>query len=45
MIKILDKSNILVKEDLERVYREIIYFKKLKHLNIMKIYEVKIKLF
>ena len=40
IIKILEKSKILVKENFERFYQEISYFKKLKHRNIMKIYEV-----
>ena len=40
-IKILDKSKITTKSDIERINREITFLKKLKHINIVKIYEIK----
>jgi serine/threonine protein kinase len=42
-IKILEKDKIQDKEDLDRITREINFLKKLKHQNIIKIYEVKKK--
>ena len=42
-IKVLEKTKFPQKEDVERLYREISYYKKLKHRNIIKIYEVIIK--
>ena len=40
-IKILDKCKIITKSDIERINREITFLKKLKHINIVKIYEIK----
>ena len=39
-IKILEKKKILLKEDLERVKREIKILKEFNNLNIIKIYEI-----
>ena len=39
-IKILEKSKIKSKNDLERIEKEIKYMKKLNHPNIVKIYEI-----
>ena len=39
-IKILEKEKILLKEDLERVKREINILKKFNNLNIIKIFEI-----
>ncbi len=41
-VKILEKDKIADKEDFERMIREINFLKKLKHPNIIKIYEVRI---
>ena len=40
-IKILDKTKITSKSDLERINREISFLKKFKHTNIIKIYDIK----
>ncbi len=42
-VKILEKDKIQDKDDLDRISREIKFLKKLKHKNIIKIYEVRIK--
>lgn len=39
-IKILEKSKIVDSDDSERIYREINFLKKLKHGNIIKLYEI-----
>lgn len=39
-IKILEKSKIVDNIDLERILQEISLLKKLKHRNIIQIYEV-----
>ena len=39
-IKILEKSKIQNKRDLERIEKEIKYLKLFNHLNIVKIYEI-----
>ena len=39
-IKILEKDKIKDKEDMNRITRELKFSKKLKHSNIIKIYEV-----
>ena len=39
-IKILEKSKIVDSDDSERIYREINFLKKLKHTNIIKLYEI-----
>jgi serine/threonine protein kinase len=39
-IKILEKSKIKSKKDLERIEKEIKYMKNLNHPNIVKIYEI-----
>jgi 5'-AMP-activated protein kinase catalytic alpha subunit len=41
-IKILEKSKIEDASDSERIHREIYFLKKLNHINIIKIYEVKL---
>ncbi len=40
-VKILEKVKIQDKEDYERITREINFLKKMKHQNIINIYEVK----
>ena len=40
-IKILEKSKIEDASDSERIHREIFFLKKLNHINIIKIYEVR----
>ena len=39
-IKILEKSKIIEKEDLERIYREMKIIKQLNHKNIIKVNEI-----
>ena len=39
-IKILDKSKILEKEDLERIIREMSILSKMDHKNIIKVYQI-----
>ena len=39
-VKILEKSKIKSKKDLERIEKEIKYMKNLNHPNIVKIYEI-----
>ena len=39
-IKILKKSKIIHKEDVERIEREISILKKLSHINVIKIYKI-----
>ena len=39
-IKILEKSKILEKDDLERIIREMDIIRQLKHPNIAKVYEM-----
>lgn len=39
-IKILEKAKILENEEIERINREIKFLKKLKNINIIKIYEI-----
>ncbi len=39
-IKILEKSKILEKEDLERILREMEKLKKFNHPNVIEIYEI-----
>jgi 5'-AMP-activated protein kinase catalytic alpha subunit len=43
-VKILEKSKITEKDDLSRVMREMKFLKTLNHLNIIKIFEVRIEL-
>ena len=39
-IKILDKSKMVEEEDINRVQKEILILKKLKHKNIIQLYEI-----
>ena len=39
-IKILEKSKIIEKDDLERIFREMKIIKQLNHENIVKVYDV-----
>jgi len=39
-IKILEKSKIIEKDDLERIFREMKIIKQLNHQNIVKVYEI-----
>lgn len=39
-IKVLEKAKILEQDDIERINREIKFLKKLKNINIIKIYEI-----
>lgn len=41
-VKILEKSKITEKDDLNRVMREMKFLKTLDHMNIIKIFEVRI---
>ena len=39
-IKILEKAKIVDSQDMERVEREIAYLKRMRHKNVVQLYEV-----
>lgn len=44
-IKILEKARIKEKKDIERISREIKILKKVRHPNVIQLYEVSLLLF